>query len=77
MFQNDGFSLPKNFQAKKNDSTVRLDDVVVSTSAAPSYFPFNKFEADGKEHFLVDGGLAANNPVRIFNLQNLFFHSLV
>lgn len=49
-------------QAKKNDSTVRLDDVVVSTSAAPSYFPFNKFEADGKEHFLVDGGLAANNP---------------
>ncbi|EXB55986.1 Patatin group A-3 [Morus notabilis] len=49
-------------QAKKNKSEVKLEDVVVSTSAAPSYFPFNKFEADGKEHFLVDGGLAANNP---------------
>ncbi|XP_024020043.1 patatin-like protein 3 [Morus notabilis] len=49
-------------QAKKNNSEIKLEDVVVSTSAAPSYFPFSKFEADGKEHVLVDGGIAANNP---------------
>ncbi|GMN52260.1 hypothetical protein TIFTF001_021408 [Ficus carica] len=49
-------------QAKRTNSEVRLEDVVVSTSAAPVYFPLRKFEADGRQHFLVDGGLAANNP---------------
>ena len=55
-------------QAKRTNSEVRLEDVVVSTSAAPVYFPFRKFEADGRQHLLVDGGLAANNPVITFLL---------
>jgi patatin-like phospholipase/acyl hydrolase len=45
-----------------------LSDVCISTSAAPTYLPGHRFETtdkDGKprEFNLVDGGVAANNPV--------------
>ncbi|PON99257.1 Patatin-related protein [Trema orientale] len=49
-------------QAKHNMSDVRLENVVISTSSTPYYFPLSKFAADGNQHFLVDGGIAANNP---------------
>ncbi|MBA0724658.1 hypothetical protein Golax_021333 [Gossypium laxum] len=47
----------------------RLADVCMSTSAAPTYLPAHYFEtkdADGKTltFDLIDGGVAANNPVR-------------
>ncbi|MBA0871571.1 hypothetical protein Goshw_027615 [Gossypium schwendimanii] len=47
----------------------RLADVCISTSAAPTYLPAHYFEtkdADGKTRTfdLIDGGVAANNPVR-------------
>jgi patatin-like phospholipase/acyl hydrolase len=45
-----------------------LADITISTSAAPTFFPAHYFETkdeDGKTRAfnLVDGGLAANNPV--------------
>ncbi|KAJ7973102.1 Patatin [Quillaja saponaria] len=52
-------------QAKKNRSKIQLADVIMSTAAAPFYFPPHDFVADGKRYFLVDGGLAANNPTLV------------
>lgn len=48
----------------------RLSDVSLGTSAAPTYFPVHYFEtkdAQGKIRTfdLVDGAVAANNPVSI------------
>ncbi|XP_055834377.1 patatin-like protein 2 isoform X1 [Solanum dulcamara] len=45
----------------------KLSDVCISTSAAPTYLPAHSFKVeDGKgnvkEHHLIDGGVAANNP---------------
>ncbi|KAL5209233.1 hypothetical protein ABZP36_004856 [Zizania latifolia] len=46
-----------------------LSDICISTSAAPTYLPAHSFEtsddATGKarEYNLIDGGVAANNPV--------------
>lgn len=46
-----------------------LSDVCISTSSAPVYFPAYHFktkdsEGNDREFHLVDGGIAANNPVR-------------
>lgn len=49
-------------QARKTDSSVKLRDVVMSSAAAPVYFPSHNFKADGRMYNLVDGGVAANNP---------------
>ncbi|XP_059593917.1 patatin-like protein 2 [Vitis vinifera] len=49
-------------QARKADSSVKLRDVVMSSAAAPVFFPSHNFEADGRMYNLVDGGVAANNP---------------
>lgn len=45
-----------------------LSDICISTSAAPTYLPGHYFkteDSDGKvrEFNLIDGGVAANNPV--------------
>lgn len=45
-----------------------LSDISIATSAAPTYLPAHYFEtedAEGKvrEFNLIDGGVAANNPV--------------
>lgn len=45
-----------------------LSDVCIGTSAAPTYLPAHYFQtedANGKEreYNLIDGGVAANNPV--------------
>jgi patatin-like phospholipase/acyl hydrolase len=45
-----------------------LSDITISTSAAPTFFPAHYFETkddkgDTRSFNLVDGGLAANNPV--------------
>ncbi len=58
-------------QVKKNPSIdALLSDICIATSAAPTYLPAHYFEtkdADGKvrEFNLIDGGVAANNPVYI------------
>jgi len=43
----------------------KLSDICIGTSAAPTYLPPYYFENDGAEFNLVDGGVAACNPVRI------------
>ena len=50
-----------------------LSDVCLGTSAAPTYLPPHYFEtkdAGGQTHTfdLVDGGVAANNPVSTYIL---------
>lgn len=48
-----------------------LSDICISTSAAPTYLPAHCFQttddATGKvrEFDLIDGGVAANNPVSV------------
>ena len=46
----------------------RLSDICIGTSAAPTYLPAHHFknqDAKGNAHEfnLIDGGVAANNPV--------------
>lgn len=45
-----------------------LADISISTSAAPTYLPAHHFQTQDsagnvKEFNLIDGGVAANNPV--------------
>ncbi|XP_055834008.1 patatin-like protein 2 isoform X1 [Solanum dulcamara] len=45
----------------------KLSDICISTSAAPTYFPAYYFKVEDengnvREHNLIDGGVAANNP---------------
>lgn len=56
----------------------RLSDICISTSAAPTYLPayhFKNLDENGnvKEFHLIDGGVAANNPVRPFSKLISFF----
>ena len=53
-----------------------LSDICIGTSSAPTYFPAYTFktkdsEGNDREFHLVDGGIAANNPVR----NNSMFYS--
>ncbi|KAK3004121.1 hypothetical protein RJ639_020112 [Escallonia herrerae] len=46
-----------------------LSDICISTSAAPTYLPAHYFKNEGRdgnvqEFNLIDGGIAANNPVK-------------
>ncbi|XP_031479827.1 patatin-like protein 2 isoform X2 [Nymphaea colorata] len=58
------------FQLKRDPSKdALLSDICISTSAAPTYFPAHNFETKNqhgeklRSFNLVDGGVAANNPV--------------
>ncbi len=67
-------------QAKKQNSkfNANLSDVCIGTTAAPTYLPAYKFDigADGPSNCfnLIDGGVAANNPV-IF-VYIIFMHQI-
>lgn len=54
-----------------------LADISISTSAAPTYLPAHHFQTHDstgnvKEFNLIDGGVAANNPVTIYNSLPFF-----
>ena len=54
------------FQAKMDESkNPTLLEVCMSTSAAPTYFPCRAFRnyGDSRKFQMIDGGVAANNPV--------------
>ncbi|CAA3031689.1 patatin 2 [Olea europaea subsp. europaea] len=56
------------YQAVRNPSLdVRLSDICIGTSAAPTYLPAYYFMNQGyvREFNLVDGGVAANNPTLV------------
>jgi patatin-like phospholipase/acyl hydrolase len=66
----------KTLQAIKDVSkNALLSDVCIGTSAAPTYLPghhFQTMDGEGKprDFNLIDGGVAANNPVsRLDNLN--------
>ena len=44
------------------DKDVKMIDAALSTSAAPTYFPYHEFEFRGKKQSFVDGGVVCNNP---------------
>ncbi|KAF5176401.1 Patatin [Thalictrum thalictroides] len=60
-----------NFQLTKNPVLdVRLSDICIATSAAPTYLPayyFQNTDSEGnvREFNLVDGGVTANNPTLV------------
>ena len=58
-------------QVKKNPSVdALLSDICIGTSAAPTYLPAHYFKTTDdagkvlREFNLIDGGVAANNPVQ-------------
>ena len=55
-------------KARKNlNKDFRSEDVALSTSAAPTYFPAARIKSrDGKDYTFIDGGLYANNPTVLF-----------
>lgn len=58
----------------------KLSDICISTSAAPTFFPAHRFtneDSEGIKHEfnLIDGGIAANNPVNS-KLKNLNLKTL-
>jgi patatin-like phospholipase/acyl hydrolase len=45
-------------------SAVRLLDVAMATSAAPTYFPPHRISTEGVDYgYFADGGMFANNPI--------------
>ncbi|KAJ1685820.1 hypothetical protein LUZ63_017210 [Rhynchospora breviuscula] len=54
-------SLTMKFKPEKN---ALLSDIAIGTSAAPTFFPPYTFKNYDTEFNLVDGGVAANNPVK-------------
>ena len=53
---------------KKPTLDALLSDICIGTSAAPTYLPAHYFKTednkgDVTEYNLIDGGVAANNPV--------------
>ena len=60
----------------------RLSDICIGTSAAPTYLPAYHFknqinEGELREFNLVDGGVAANNPVYMYILTLLNYICLI
>jgi patatin-like phospholipase/acyl hydrolase len=59
-------------QVKKNPSIdALLSDICIATSAAPTYLPAHYFQTrhpsgEVRDFNLIDGGVAANNPVRAY-----------
>lgn len=53
----------------------KLSDICIGTSAAPTYLPAYYFvnqddQGSTREFNLIDGGLAASNPVKCFYYLN-------
>ncbi|KAI9109350.1 hypothetical protein K1719_019694 [Acacia pycnantha] len=56
------------FRARRThgvDADVKLSDICIGTTAAPTYLPPHYFEKDNRQFHLIDGGLVANNPAFI------------
>jgi len=68
-FSNEIIALSNVMSQVKNRPSLNasLSDICISTSAAPTYLPAHSFETqtnNGPFKFdLIDGGVAANNPV--------------
>lgn len=49
--------------ASEPSKDAQLSDICMGTSAAPTYLPAYYFQNGDEEFNLIDGGIAANNPV--------------
>jgi len=55
---------------------IKIIDAILSTSAAPTYFPVHTFTCDDFEYQCVDGGLWGNDPrLFAFAFQRIFSHN--
>lgn len=59
-----------------------LADICIGTSSAPTYFPAYHFETkdsqgNTRDFHLVDGGIAANNPVCYKSLHTYTLNDLI
>lgn len=52
------------FERDKDGDTL-LKDVIMSCTAAPTYFPSHKMEMNKKQYNMVDGGIVINNTVEL------------
>ena len=65
---------------KKPYLNALLSDICIATSAAPTYLPAHYFETKNQngevmdKFNLVDGGVAANNPVPYISMQELQYN---
>jgi hypothetical protein len=49
----------------EKDGELLLKDIIMSCTAAPTYFPSHKCEINNKTYDMVDGGLVVNNTVEL------------
>jgi len=57
---------------------IPIIDAILSTSAAPTYFPIHTFTCDNFEYQCVDGGIWGNDPrIFAFAFQRIFSHARI
>ncbi|CAL9211514.1 unnamed protein product [Musa hybrid cultivar] len=67
---------------RKSSLDACLSDICIGTTAAPTYFPAHYFEtkdsegSSSREFHLIDGGIAANNPVILLSVQLTLFDAV-
>ncbi|THU60776.1 hypothetical protein C4D60_Mb07t16310 [Musa balbisiana] len=67
---------------RKSSLDACLSDICIGTTAAPTYFPAHYFEtkdsegSSNREFHLIDGGIAANNPVILLSVQLTLFDAV-
>jgi patatin-like phospholipase/acyl hydrolase len=54
---------------KNKDKNIKIADIILSCTSAPTYFPSINIEIDGKKYDFVDGGLVVNNTAELALLQ--------
>lgn len=54
---------------KIKDSSISLKDVILSCTAAPTYFPSKPITINNKKYDMVDGGIVVNNTAELSFLQ--------
>ena len=58
IFNNGGLKV-----SREPNKDALLSDICLGTSAAPTYLPAHVFQNGDQEFNLIDGGIAASNPV--------------
>lgn len=54
---------------KDKDKDITLHNVIMSCTAAPTYFPSHSMEMNDKKYDMIDGGIVVNNTAELAFLQ--------